>query len=67
MISVIMAVKNGAATLEAAIQSILTQTYQDFELLIIDDCSDDRSYEIIETFAKKSAKIKRKKNATKYE
>jgi glycosyltransferase involved in cell wall biosynthesis len=40
-VSVIMAVKNGARYLPAAIESILAQTFSDFEFIIIDDGSDD--------------------------
>ena len=40
-LSVVMAVFNGARTLEATLQSILTQTERDFELIAIDDGSTD--------------------------
>ena len=36
--------------LRASIESILNQTYKNFELLIIDDCSDKKSTEIIESY-----------------
>lgn len=36
--------------LRASIESILNQTYKDFELLIIDDCSDKKSTDIIESY-----------------
>ena len=38
-----------------AIESVLNQTYQDFELLIINDCSYDNSFKIIKSFS--SSKI----------
>ena len=47
MISVVMPVYNGESHLKEAIDSILNQTYTDFELLIINDGSTDRSEEII--------------------
>jgi glycosyltransferase involved in cell wall biosynthesis len=46
-ISVIMGVYNGEKYLREAIESILKQTFTDFEFLIIDDGSTDKSHEII--------------------
>lgn len=51
-ISVIMGVYNCEQTLTDAIESILRQTYDDWELIICDDGSDDRSYKIAERFQK---------------
>lgn len=45
-----MAVYNGEKYIKQAIDSALNQTYADFELLIIDDGSKDRSVQIIETY-----------------
>ena len=47
MISVIIAAYNRAGFIEKAIQSVLDQTYKDFEIIIIDDGSSDNSEEII--------------------
>jgi glycosyltransferase involved in cell wall biosynthesis len=52
-ISVLMSVHNGENYLEEAIESILNQTYPDFELIIINDFSTDSSFEIIKKFADK--------------
>jgi len=57
-ISVIMAVFNGEKNIAAAIESILNQTYKDFEFIIVDDGSNDRSYEIIKNYADKDDRIK---------
>lgn len=50
-VSVIMSVFNGEHYLRYAIDSILSQTFKDFEFLIIDDGSTDRSQEIIHSFS----------------
>lgn len=47
MISVVMPVYNGEKHLKEAIDSILNQTYTDFEVIILNDASTDRSEEII--------------------
>lgn len=49
-ISVIVPNYNHASYLKQRIGSILNQTYQDFELIILDDCSTDNSKEIIEQY-----------------
>ena len=46
LVSVIMSVFNEERYVRAAIESILEQTYQNFELIIVDDYSTDRSLEI---------------------
>ena len=50
-ITVLMTVYNGQAYLKKAIESVLAQTFIDFEFLIIDDCSKDGSVDIIRSFA----------------
>ena len=59
-LTVLMPVYNGGAFLEASIQSILDQTFEDFELLIIDDASKDDSVQTISSF--KDARIRFVKN-----
>ena len=49
-VSIIMNVFNGAATLRAALQSALAQTFADWELIAWDDCSTDNSAAIIAEF-----------------
>ena len=56
-ISVIMPVYNSAAYLSEAIQSVLNQTFQDFELLIIDDGSTDGSQEKILSYTDNRIKL----------
>lgn len=49
-ISVIVPNYNHAPYLRQRIESILNQTYQDFELILLDDCSTDHSREVLETY-----------------
>jgi glycosyltransferase involved in cell wall biosynthesis len=53
-----MPVYNGEKYLREAIDSILNQTFTDFEFLIIDDGSNDKSSKIIEAYAKKDPRIR---------
>lgn len=57
-ISVAMSVYNGERFLEAAIASVLAQTFADFEFLILDDGSTDGSRAIISDFAGRDARIR---------
>jgi len=50
LISVVMPVYNAATYLRASIESILAQTYANFEFLIFDDGSNDNSLDIIESY-----------------
>lgn len=50
MISVIMPIFNAEHFLKPAIQSILDQSFKDFELIMVDDGSRDRSFEIADNF-----------------
>ena len=49
-ISIIMSVYNGSRYLRESIESILNQTYRDFEFIIFDDASTDDSASIIESY-----------------
>ena len=50
-VSVIISTYNRAALLPRAVDSVLAQTYGDFELLIVDDCSTDDTPQVIAGFA----------------
>ena len=58
MVSVIMPVYNSEKYLDRAIQSILEQTYKDFELIIVDDGSTDSSRSIINKYAQMDHRIR---------
>ena len=57
-ISVIMSVFNGSKFLSDAIQSILNQTFKEFEFIIVDDGSTDNSLNIIRSFESADSRIK---------
>jgi glycosyltransferase involved in cell wall biosynthesis len=63
-ITVLMPVYNGQVFLAEAIESILNQTFTDFEFLIIDDGSTDESLKIIQKYAQKDPRIKIVSNET---
>jgi len=50
LISVIMSVHNGEAYLKDAVESVLSQTYKDFEFIVVDDASTDSSLKILESY-----------------
>ena len=50
LVSIIMAAFNSEKTIPTAINSILAQTYTDWELLVINDCSKDRTAEVVASF-----------------
>jgi len=52
-LSIITVVRNAEKTIEAAIQSVINQSFDDFEYIIIDGCSTDKTKEIIESFSGK--------------
>lgn len=58
MISIAMATYNGEKYLREQLNSILNQTYSDFELIICDDCSKDSTVKILEEYAKKDNRVK---------
>lgn len=57
-VSVITPCYNSESVIKETIESVLEQTYQDWEMLIIDDCSTDRSAEIILAYCKIHPRIK---------
>lgn len=57
-VSIIMPNYNCEKFLEETINSVINQTYQNWELLIVDDCSTDKSVEIIKGYCNKDDRIK---------
>jgi teichuronic acid biosynthesis glycosyltransferase TuaG len=57
-VSVIMPNYNGERFVGESVQSVLNQTFQDWELLVIDDGSKDKSEEIVQSFARKDPRVR---------
>lgn len=58
LVSVIIPNYNRAQLVEKTIQSVINQTYKDFEILVLDDCSDDGSKEVLDKYASTDSRIK---------
>ena len=56
-ISLIMSVYNGEDYLEEAIDSVLKQSFTDWELIVINDCSTDRTPEILSRYAAQDTRV----------
>ena len=63
LISIIMGAYNCEETIDDAVQSILNQTYDNWEFIICDDGSTDSTFEILKKYAKKDSRIKLLKNS----
>lgn len=61
-ISVVMSVHNGKEYLEDSVKSILSQTFSEFELIILDDFSTDGSSQILVALAETDSRIRLLKN-----
>ena len=64
LVSVVMSAYNSESSISESIESILNESYQNIEFLIIDDCSTDRTAEVIESYLEKNKNIKFIKNKT---
>lgn len=58
LISVILPVHNGERYLSEAVESVLNQTFRDFELIIVENASTDRSFEIAHAFAMQDDRVR---------
>lgn len=57
LISIVLPVYNGERYLRESIDSVLNQTYRNWELIIVDDCSTDSSAKIAKEYTKKDKRI----------
>jgi glycosyltransferase involved in cell wall biosynthesis len=57
-VSVVLAMYNSCPYVEEAIESILEQTYRDFELLLIDDASSDATLDVAHAYAARDPRIR---------
>lgn len=58
LISIIMAAYNAEKAIEQAINSVLDQTYHNFELLVVNDCSKDGTVELVENIVAKDSRVR---------
>jgi glycosyltransferase involved in cell wall biosynthesis len=64
LVSVIMSMRNGAATVGAAVRSVLMQTLHDWELIVIDNGSSDQSGAVVAGFGDARIRLVREENTS---
>jgi glycosyltransferase involved in cell wall biosynthesis len=58
LVSVVTPVYNGAEFIGECIDSVLAQTYRNWEYIVVDNCSTDRTLEIVRDYAKRDSRIR---------
>lgn len=58
LVSIAMGVYNSSETLKNAIDSMINQTYDNWEFIICDDCSTDNTYSILKEYARRDQRFK---------
>jgi teichuronic acid biosynthesis glycosyltransferase TuaG len=66
LVTIIIPLYNAEKYIEKTIQSVIIQTYRNWELLVVDDCSTDRSTSLVNSFEKKDSRIKLIKSKTNF-
>ena len=64
LVSVIIATQNRPLLLQRALNSVLSQTYKNLEVIVVDDASNDDTKTVVEEFMQKDSRIKYLKNST---
>ena len=62
LVSVVIPTHNSAQYLPESIESVLSQSWQDFEIIIVDDGSTDNTQEVVEAFNSNKIRYFRQKN-----
>ena len=62
LVSILMPAYNTARYIKYAIDSVKGQTYKNWELVVVDDCSDDGTWEIAQALSRKDKRIKAYRN-----
>jgi glycosyltransferase involved in cell wall biosynthesis len=58
MITIVTSAYNAQSTIGRAIESVQSQSFKDWEMIIVNDCSTDNTAEIIKSYAEKDARIR---------
>lgn len=62
MISIVVPTYNSSETIKTTIESILNQSFQNWELIIVDDCSEDNTTELIQEYIARDERVNLYKN-----
>lgn len=65
-VSVILPIRNGETTLRNCLDSLLAQTYRDFEIIAIDNASRDKSFKILKEYRRKDKRLIISRNVKQY-
>lgn len=63
LVSIVLPVYNGEQYIDKAVESIIGQNYKNWELILVNDCSTDRTLEILEKYSGKDGRIRIINNA----
>ena len=58
MISIVTSAYNASKTIKTTIESVLSQTYKNWELIVVNDASSDNTSEIVLSYCKNDSRIK---------
>lgn len=62
LVSIALCTYNGAKYLQPLLDSVLAQTYQNIEIVVVDDCSTDNTYDMLAAYARENPNIRLYKN-----